>query len=261
MNNELSILIASFSKAYDIWNITDYYFNKYWKDNPYKIYLGANGENRSDFCPINWLYINSGPDISWSNSMLDYLEAIDSKYVLIYLDDFALYNDVNTRDIEKVIQFINNNNSKMVRLNSSPKPDIKINNFLGQISIKDRVPYSTSLQAAIWDKDFLITLLKYNFNPWEFEIKAGKTAEAFENQDKFYSTYGAILQYKHFVEKGKFLPFIKELSKNDNINLKINNRLFWDKNDMNTKLSSTIYKMLPNQYKNRIRKIFNKEEL
>ncbi len=261
MKNELSILIASFSKAYDIWNITDYYFNKYWSDNPYKVFLGANGNDKKKYCPKKWLYINKGADLSWSKSMIDYLNCINTKYVLVYLDDFALTNNVVTNSIDTIIDFMNKDNSKMVRLSSRPKPDVKINSMIGRISIKDRVPYSTSLQAAIWDKEFLLDLLKYDFNPWQFETKAGKTNEAFKNSDKFYATYNSILEYKHFVEKGKFLSFIKENAKNDGIFLDINNRLFWDKSDMNTNISSKIYQYIPNKYKNKIRKIFNKDEL
>lgn len=261
LNKDLSILIASFDKAYDIWNITDFYFNKYWKDNPYKIYLGANGENKEKFCPEKWSYVNKGEDLSWSKSMYDYLNSIDTKYVLVYLDDFALNERVSTNEINNIITFMNDDNSKMVRLSSRPKPDMKINSKIGRISINDRVPYSTSLQAAIWDRNFLIDLLKYNFNPWEFETKAGKTIEAFNNSDKFYATYDSILKYKHFVEKGKFLSFIKENAKDDNISLNANNRSFWDKSDMNTTLMSIVYSYVPNKYKNKIRKLLKKEEL
>lgn len=260
-DEELAILIASFDKAYDIWNITDFYFNKYWFDNPYKIYLGANGENKKKFCPLKWLYINKGQDLSWSKSMFNYLNSIDTKYVLVYLDDFALKENVLTSEINKIVEFMNNDNSKMVRLSPNPKPDIKINSRIGRISINDRVPYATSLQAAIWDRNFLIDLLKYDFNPWEFETKAGKSIEVFNNSDKFYATYDSILKYKHFVEKGKFLPFIKENAKNDEIILNINNRLFWDKNDINTTFISRVYNVLPNKYKNKIRNFFIKEEL
>jgi len=52
---------------------------------------------------------------------------------------------------------------------------------------------------AIWKKDFLIKLLEYDFNPWEFEVKAGKTKEALENSDKFFVTNFDFVKYTHFV--------------------------------------------------------------
>lgn len=258
--NNISILIASFDKAYDIWNITSYYFDKYWQNIPYEVFLGANGEDKSEFVPKGWKYINVGKDISWSRSMLDYLAHIDTKYVLVYLDDLMLLEKVDENKLDRSIEFMGSKNAKMLRLSPNPKPDIKIDKFVGRISVEDRVPYITSLHAAIWEKEFLIKLLKYDFNPWDFETESGKTKEALANKNDFYATYVKVLNYVHFVEKGEFFPFIKEYAKKDNIKIDLKGREFYEEKNYFS-LKSKIMEQVPNKYKNRIRKFFGKKEL
>ena len=52
----MHILISSYSEAYDIWYITDYFLKKNWKSGV-TITLGANGIDRKEFVPKIWNYI------------------------------------------------------------------------------------------------------------------------------------------------------------------------------------------------------------
>lgn len=204
----LSILISSHSRAFDLWHITHFFFKKNWPDCPYPIYLGANGVNRIEYCPKDWIYINKGEDVSWSKSLKDYLDSIPTDYILLLLDDFVLLRPVNQESIDDAFKFLVKNDGVMLRLVPNPKGSIYVNKKFSLIDVKNRVPYITSLQAAIWKKSFLIELLKYDYNPWEFEIKAGKTPECLKYYNKLFVSNTPLLHYKHYVEKGKFYPFI-----------------------------------------------------
>jgi len=262
---KLQILVSSHSKAYDIWHITEYFFNKYWKNCPFDIFLGANGEDKREYCPNNWKYINNGIDESWSKSLISYLKDINSKYVLLYVDDTIFLDVPDCESLFKILNEIEQNDIKMFRLYPNPEPDIKANSLFGRIDVLSNVPYITSWNNCIWEKNFLVELLKYDFNPWEFEIKAGKTIEAKKNYNKFYSVYKPVINVGMFVEKGKFYPFIKELARKDNIDFDFSKRDFLSKKDlMNMKISmikSQIYAFIPNKYKNKIRKLIKKDPL
>ncbi|GBD03695.1 hypothetical protein HRbin19_00992 [bacterium HR19] len=261
----LSVLISSHAKAFDLWNITHFFFKKNWPNCPYAVYLGANGENRIKYCPEDWIYLNKGEDVSWAKSMKSYLESIPADYILLFLDDFIILRPVNQKLIDEAYEFLVANNGVMLRLVPSPKGTIYLNENFRRIDVKNRVPYVTSLQVAIWKKSFLIKLLKYDFDPWEFEIKAGKVKESMECYDKFFVTTKPLIFYKHFVEKGKFYPFIRKLIKEYNIPLIDTNRETLNKNELIklyiSKLRATMFSIIPEKDKNKIRKYFGKHEL
>ena len=208
----MHILISSYSEAYDIWYITDYFLKKNWKSEV-TIALGANGIDRKEFVPKIWNYINKGEDISFSKSLMSYLDSIDEEYFILMLDDFMILKEVDVEKIKKAYEFIKSNNGVYLRLVPNPKGELKIDEDFSRINVKLYVPYVTSLQMAIWKKDFLIQLLSYDFSPWEFETKTGKTKESLSNSDKFYVTNFNFINYTHFVEKGKFYFFKRSIKK------------------------------------------------
>ncbi len=259
----MELLISSYSKAYDIWHITNYFLMKNWKSN-LKIYLGANGENKKDYCPKNCIYINKGEDKSFLKSLKSYLDEIEDEYFILMLDDFLILEEVNNSLIKKAFDFIRENKGVYLRLKPNPKGDKKMDKYFSRIDVKNQVPYITSLQMAIWRKDFLKKLLEYDFNPWKFEIKAGKTKEALEYSDKFFVTNFDFIKYTHFVEKGKFYPFIKELAKKEGLDF-ISDREFWNEKDLK-KFKDPFFKkvirsFIPNKYKNSLRKLIGRGEL
>ncbi len=257
------LLISSHSKANDIWYITDYFLKKRWKAD-LEITLGANGEVRKEFVPNDWKYVNNGEDISFSKSLMSYLNSINEEYFILMLDDFMILEEVDNSKIEKAFEFIKSNNGVYLRLVPNPKGDLKINNDFSKIDVKSQVPYVTSLQMAIWKKEFLMELLKYDFNPWEFEVKAGKTKESMLNSDGFYVTNYNFVTYTHFVEKGKFYPFLKDMLKKEGLSLE-SSRTFLSEAELNkmkdSYLKKSIRKILPSKYVNLIRKIIGKEPL
>ena len=259
----MHILISSYSEAYDIWYITDYFLKKNWKSGV-TITLGANGIDRREFVPKTWNYINRGEDISFSKSLISYLDSIDEEYFILMLDDFMILEEVDTDKIKKAYKFIKSNNGVYLRLVPNPKGELKINEDFSRIDVKSYVPYVTSLQMAIWKKDFLMQLLSYDFSPWEFEIKAGKTKESLSNSDKFYVANYNFINYTHFVEKGKFYPFLKEILKKEKLPLD-SKRAFLSEAELakikDSYLKKSLRKLIPSRYMNLIRRMLGKELL
>ena len=258
----MKLLIASHSNAYDLWHITDYFLKKYKFDIP--IYLGANGELKEEFVPNNWIYINKGEDISFSKSLISYLEELDDEYIILMLDDFMITDYVNLDLINKAFKFIEENRGVYLRLVPNPAGDIKVDRNFSLIDVKGKVPYITSLQMAIWDRKFLIELLSHDFSPWEFETKAGKTKKALKESDKFFCVNYPFIKYTHYVEKGKFFPWVKEVIEKENLKL-IGNREFLTEDDMqklkDSKFKKIIRDVLPKSLYVSLRKLLGKKEL
>tara|TARA_B110000459_G_scaffold157126_1_gene172021 strand:- start:2660 stop:3442 length:783 start_codon:yes stop_codon:yes gene_type:complete len=258
---DLSILLASYDKAYDFWHITAQSFASHWADNPYEIFLGANGEDHKSYCPTEWNYINHGPDYAWHQSMLTYLSSIKTDYVLVHLDDFALVAPVYSKKIQECVDFLKLRNGVYLRLMPKPRPNKKLDNYFGIISVGENVPYVTSLQPSIWNRAFLIELLKYEFNPWEFEVKGGKTDLALNNENAFYGVYEPVVAARHFVEKGNYLPFVRKLVSEDELGSLLAVREIWEKETVNDTIYSRLFNLVPSNYQNWIRRFFGRPEL
>jgi hypothetical protein len=117
---------------------------------------------------------------------------------------------------------------------------------------------------AIWNREFLMRLLAYDFSPWEFEIKAGKTREAMERAEDFYVSDLPIVHYTHIVEKGKFFPFVREMIEEEGIKID-SDREFWTEEEIKRlqehPLKTWVRSKLSPKWHNRIRMILFKDPL
>jgi hypothetical protein len=199
-----AILVPSFDCYSDIWAITAFSFERYWPDCPYPIYLGANGGNRSLAVPRNWRYINRGPDLSWSRSMADYLAAVPADRVLVYLDDFILTGRPDADAIAAAVDLMTEKNIPFIQLLPKPECQRQYDNLYAVVpSWND---YRTSLMPTLWEKALLAELLRYDFNPWQFERRAGLAPEA--RRRLFLAVRKEVLPFHHCVQKGKVLPWV-----------------------------------------------------
>ena len=203
--NNTSVLIASFDKNRDIWPLFAYFFQKYWPECPYQVYLGANGEDCSEYVPDAWQYINKGPDLSWSKSMREYVEAIPTDTLLLMLDDYLLIGTPEEGKIMQAVEYASHE-AVYVRLNPEPRPrkKWKNNSAFGVLRYFDR--YRASLKAAVWNKDYLKHVLDLDLDPWTFELTIGEKIE-FRNR-LFLGAYSFLLPNRHCVESGKYTYWI-----------------------------------------------------
>lgn len=216
---ETAILIASFDKNRDLWKLFDFFFQKYWPECPYPIYLGANGQKYPADVPSDWKYINKGPDKSWSESMLHYAEAIPTETVLLLLDDYLLTGRPDVERIKQAVKYTSNE-AVYVRLNPEPRPRKKWipNRAFGELRYFDR--YRASLKAAIWNKQFLINMLSLQLDPWTFELTVGAMRP---NREKlFLGAFDPMLPNRHCVESGKYTYWLPDFLEEEGCTLRLN---------------------------------------
>jgi len=259
MNKNLTILFSSYGDYQDLLPITYYFFNKYWKDCPYDIFWGSNGKHIKDFNSIapKWKYIySSDEDLGWSKNLKTYLEDITTDYVLLLLDDFLLFKTPKEKLINDGLELMKKHQAVYLRLKANPKADKKITNIFGKINYYSA--YRSSLQPAIWKKDILLKLCEYNFNPWEFEWKAGIVQETINKS--FLGVFEDIIFTQHCIEKGMWIDFIYKKIKSENLNIN-SNRSLWNskKNIINKEsLKDNILELIHPKILFHLRKILKK---
>ena len=231
--SNLAILVLSCNKYSDLWDPFFYFFFKYWTDCPYKVYLSSNSisYNNSKVSTIS-----SGESTNWSREATIVLNQIKEDYVLIILEDYFIYKNVDQVLVEKCFKYLKDNNGLFFRLaifpknystwwNYSPTTDKQIG------KIQKNELYPINLQVGIWSKKGLLEIIKEGESPWKFEIEGSKRIKNTEMEcfcliDNLNLKYvhGPITYLCSAVSQGKWMKDAVFLAKKEGIHLDTSKR-------------------------------------
>lgn len=167
MKNKTAALLISSCDAYeDLWKPFFTFLFRYWPDCPFPIYLIANHISYPD---PRVQTIILGDDIDWAANTRMALEKIESPYIIYLHEDFFLNNRVSNDRIMGLLAYVRQRNAGYLRLYPVPGPDTASvdNPNVGEIAKGSE--YRTSLQAAIWNRKVMLSLLKDGENAWQME--------------------------------------------------------------------------------------------
>lgn len=191
-------------------------------------------EGLNIICPNNF-----NNDIPWGERFKRCLENVKTPYVLTFLDDFFLREDVDIERIKQVISWLDN--------------DINIANFsFDNIGTKKYVskkyrdfcllpiyqPWRCNTQSAIWRKELLDKSMLYCESPWEYEQKGTIRNYTIMKHNKFFAikynsippiNYGLSKEKDFSIVQGKWLKSdIEPLFKKEGIDIDFNIRGFYE---------------------------------
>ena len=204
--DNLSILVASYDDVQDILKLWD---NKIYKKEKrvfkkYNLYYGLNFKAQNKLKTFNKKFLYS-ETLNWSLSLEKWINQIDSKYILILLDDHII-KKISIISLESVIKDIKNNNVLYAPLTYGSnilRNIVNIKEFIKGKVLNGK--YSINLQPAIWEKSYLLRLLKGTSNPWDFEICSSLEYGKKQSNAYFYIAKNIIF-YEQYIERGKVYP-------------------------------------------------------
>lgn len=137
----------------------------------------------------NWSFVSLGVDkgpSEWSNDLLTFFNDFKDEYFINMIDDTLMTRLSDIKKIELVFNYMQSN--KLVKkvflhgsLTSGNKslygpivltPVLNLNSEFYDVNQVSN--YRSSLQSAIWYKDYFLKLLKPNMTPWSFELQHAK---------------------------------------------------------------------------------------
>lgn len=168
-----SILIMSCDKYVSLLDVFFRFFCRFYDTSNTKVYLSLEKQNYKNN-DANIIVFNDQDAIGWSHRLKKCLEKIETKAVLILLDDFIIESNVNTEEIERLSRLIiSNDNIAHFALTTVPMKNDSNSTFFDSYYKRYRFGrYKTTLQAGLWNKEELISVLSDEENPWEVEIFA-----------------------------------------------------------------------------------------
>ena len=117
--------------------------------------------------------IQEGGSNSWSKYLINFLSSIDDEYVIFTLDDYFLSKPLNLNSYNQIFNImVHNKDVVCAKLGYSPsdRPD-SYKLITDKIFVLNQnANYSASTQYCIWNRNFLIEILKQVNTPWEFEL-------------------------------------------------------------------------------------------
>lgn len=188
MKDKVSILVNSCDKYEDVWK-PFFIILKRKYDCPYKIYLNTETKICSEKSVIT---LNSGvKSISWSLRLKKALKRIKTKYVLFFLEDFFLLEDVNQKIIDEAIKMMDNDKKiSVISFENSDKFISCFSNYEGYNLRKEDSMYYLNCQTAIWRRKDLIKFLSPYEDPWQFELFGSERAKLYNKKFLFTSSKG-----------------------------------------------------------------------
>ena len=169
--HKAAILVTSCDKYQDLWEPFFTLFFRYWPDCPYPVYLGTN-HLMHDNPRVKTIAV--GDDTDWSSGFRGMLEEIPHPYVIVLIEDYLLTKYVDTVRIDRLITYMEEKGAGCLRLFPGSGHDLPYldNPEVGEIS--KGADYRLSLQAAIWNKQTLLELLREGESAWELELNGTK---------------------------------------------------------------------------------------
>ncbi len=167
--SDLSICIVSCDHYADAWEPFFQNFFQNWPDCPYPIYLQTNLLKLSF---KNVSIVTVGDDVDWSSNLKKALNQVPSEKLLLLLEDFWIWQPVDTLAINEFPLLMDRLKASYLRLVPKPPPDEAIDGHPHIGKIRKGSNYRVSFQASIWRRDVLQQLLTAGESAWEAEMNA-----------------------------------------------------------------------------------------
>ena len=165
----LSILVNSCDSYEDCWEPFFFFFLKY-GGGLTKLPIVLNTETKGfQYDGLNIVTSKPGR-VEWGKRYRNSLCKINTKYVLVMLDDFFIREDVDYEQIEKCIEYMESNKHIGAFSFDPIGKDKYLSKKYKNFCLMPRfTPWRCNTQATIWRKDVLLKAILNVENPWEWE--------------------------------------------------------------------------------------------
>lgn len=234
MRCDTAVLVLSFDGNRDMWQPFFRFFTRYWQDCPYPIYLVV---NEFDFEFPNIKVVKTGPASNWSAELKTALSQINEKNLIVFLEDYFIYDRVDNELIDRAIGLMDSYNADYIRLGTFPKrykslwPAVPLPAHPGFHKVQSVAKYLINLQVSIWKKDVLQGILVDGESPWDFEINAsrrfemaGYTSLGLDPKPGITHVHGPIVYLCGALTRGVLMRAAIRLARQENIPLETGSR-------------------------------------
>lgn len=174
LKDNLTLLIHSCGKFSDLWDAHVYLLNKNWADRGVDTFIATDDETDKSYPGVTIVSAGAGKEITERTEYI--LPQINTKYVLVTLDDYFLTKPIISSKIERLVDIMEEESLDYMRLFYRPKKKRYKTKFKSVFSYDMSGDYVVNLYSGIWRKDFIEKTLGEKLNAWEYEVKLSDMA-------------------------------------------------------------------------------------
>jgi len=253
--NNMAIVVVSYDGYSDLWVDFFQLLNGNWGNRPYPTYL-VNNTKQPNYTGVKVL--NCGEKAQWSTRTREAIKTIQEPYICLLLEDYFIGAEIDNNQIREALNLMGKDKLKYYKLSTFSK--IKTEKYKESShlhNIPGDLEYGVSLQAAIWDKEYLLKLIgDEDYNAWKFEIDRIRESERVKEEGLVGCVFDNrnILNICHGVAQGKYLPpAVKYFEKRGRV-LNTNSRPIMTKKEyMYYRAKGISAQIIPKKLKNRIK--------
>jgi hypothetical protein len=174
--SSVAIVVSSCDAFFDAWRPFHAFFEKFWPDCPFEIFLVT---NELEVISPRLRSIAVGPDRGWSTNLLQALEQVAHPHVLYFQEDYFLTAPVHraqlARDFEEAMA--NNADSLCFRARSDADSGFEpLNDRFGIVPLSS--DGRTRCQVTLWKRAALHSILRPGETAWDFEARGSGRTQA-----------------------------------------------------------------------------------
>ena len=166
-SDRMSLLVMSCDRYADLWNPMSDCLKTFWPDCPFEILLSTESLNPAPETAYQRV-IHSG-SAAWSGRLLDTLNAIETPYTMLLLDDLWPCQSISTAAIERMLDLMERDGIGDVHLRNEGTDQRDYEKDPAYRIYASGAPYRISASASVWNTAFLKSVLRPEESAWEFE--------------------------------------------------------------------------------------------
>lgn len=212
--DNVTIVFCSCDAYSDLWENFFRLLKKYWPEYDGEIILNTESKEFHHGGMKISKPLNCSKDVSWSDRLSLSLQRVKTPYVLIFLDDYYLKENVNHGNFLKSLEYMKTHQD-IVSITYLKEPGTKkeVHDLEGFMRRTQFALYKITGHITLYRTDYLKKILKKNESAWEFEVngtirswlKKGKFLCPIDNNNPIFPYDFGLL-----VTRGKYLKPVKE---------------------------------------------------
>ena len=235
-DSELSVFVNTSDNYSDCWQPFFKLFKKFWNSCPYPVFLNTEKKdfNYKDLnIRCTKVSLNLNQKLTWSQCLKKGLSKVTSPYILYLQEDYFLEHPVKEKKIQIFLDKLRKNEAHGIIFSKCDSYQRESDDLL---EIKKEARFRVSLQAGLWKKEVLESLIREHEDAWQFESYGSKRSRKMSlklyciNTVKINSVKKLPFPYKKTgVVSGKWVSeIVKPLFKKNNISINYSIRGFYN---------------------------------
>lgn len=179
LSEKMAIVVVSCDKYSDLWDDMFNLLDIHWPDRPYKTYLTTDSK---PYEREGVEVLHFGDIRQWMVCTRTALEMINTEYVLFLLEDYFIIKDIDTKQIEEDLEFMEQYHADF--LNMCQRPYYLVENDSKFVTkdiriIPNNTRYGIDTAGAIWRRQFFLDQLRRkDDDAWGFEAMLVKDSQS-----------------------------------------------------------------------------------